>query len=662
MNFRAIFFWLVLKVHWKIGAFSENHNFGSADDPHSSRDLRGSSFTGGQQFLPDVSIDTCNIDDFACLAMAQKDRLGLEAIKQLHKQLDDDKDGNIDLSESDDFLKEELKYNSGAEKRQKNFHRNDDYHISVRELWEAWLKSEVHNWTVEQTTDWLTTYVELPQYVPKFLENRVTGANLPRLAVNNAPYLAALGIKDPIHKQKIALKAMDVVLFGPPKDVPHWKDLTLIFLTIVGGLGVWYAYQQNKKFKNHLNRMNSDMDSLQNAEKALENLQKELEQAKQAQETVISEKQNLEKKLQDSKSELCSLPSSYSDLEVTQLKAEIEMLRTELQLAEGELKDRCWTPPVALQQWLQLTHEIENKSYLKKKMAAEKQLQQAREACEKLRKKRSSLVGAFVSTHGKSIDEVDRSIVEARTSLNEVTQELQERVHRWKQIEMLCGFNIINNNGFNYLENALYRNINGRGFGLRGRMSSTDDLDDDTGSVYSAFQGYADTGMLHSKDGDSSSSETSKQDEEVRPSDVKVSSRNNVHFLVGDEGYDDPTPSQVLPRNITNRLSTHPKSISQSNISMNPPLKSTSMVRSVSQDIHTSITDLKPKSSLSDTSLDVSKVKAGTMRQMTIKEQPSVSLEDDICSTDSSIIDENDIKKKKRKLIFFSKKSKNKGD
>lgn len=56
------------------------------------------------------------------------------------------------------------------------------------------------------------------------------------------------------------------------------------------------------------------------------------------------------------------------------------MLRTELQLAEGELKDRCWAPPIGLQQWLQLTHEIENKAYLKKKIAAEKQLQQAREA------------------------------------------------------------------------------------------------------------------------------------------------------------------------------------------------------------------------------------------------------------------------------------------
>lgn len=77
-------------------------------------------------------------------------------------------------------MKEELKYNSGYEKRQKNFHRNDDMHISVKELWEAWLKSEVHNWTIEQTTDWLKMSVELPQYVETFIQHKVTGANLPR--------------------------------------------------------------------------------------------------------------------------------------------------------------------------------------------------------------------------------------------------------------------------------------------------------------------------------------------------------------------------------------------------------------------------------------------------------------------------------------------------
>lgn len=56
------------------------------------------------------------------------------------------------------------------------------------------------------------------------------------------------------------------------------------------------------------------------------------------------------------------------------------MLKVELQRAEGELEDRCWSPPAGLQHWLQLTHEIENKAYTKKKISAEKQLQQAREA------------------------------------------------------------------------------------------------------------------------------------------------------------------------------------------------------------------------------------------------------------------------------------------
>lgn len=78
-------------------------------------------------------------------------------------------------------------------------------HISVKELWEAWLRSEVrslmtfngihiicniyffklfgnqvHNWTIEQTTDWLAQSVQLPQYVDLFKQHKVSGAALPR--------------------------------------------------------------------------------------------------------------------------------------------------------------------------------------------------------------------------------------------------------------------------------------------------------------------------------------------------------------------------------------------------------------------------------------------------------------------------------------------------
>lgn len=60
--------------------------------------------------------------------------------------------------------------------------------------------------------------MQLPQYVRVFRQHKVTGRVLPLLAVNNMHYVSnVLGIKDPIHKQKIALKAMDAVLFGPPR-------------------------------------------------------------------------------------------------------------------------------------------------------------------------------------------------------------------------------------------------------------------------------------------------------------------------------------------------------------------------------------------------------------------------------------------------------------
>ncbi|XP_055617864.1 stromal interaction molecule homolog isoform X2 [Toxorhynchites rutilus septentrionalis] len=473
----------------------------------------------------------CSLDDLDCIA--HHDHLGMEAIRSLHRQLDDDDNGDIDLSESDDFLREELKYDSGYEKRHKAFHFNDDMHISVKELWEAWLRSEVHNWTVDQTTEWLAQSVQLPQYVHLFRQHKVTGKVLPRLAVNNMHYVSnVLGIKDPIHKQKIALKAMDAVLFGPPRETgTRWKDLLLVTLLLTAIIGSWYAYQQNKNAKIHLKRMAKDVEGLLKAEVALKDMQKELERARLEQENVGKEKMDLERRLREAP----SLTSSNSDLELQQLKQEIEMLRSELSRAEVEINDHCWTPPQGLQNWLQLTYELENKQHIRKRIVAEKQLMSAREACEKLKKKRSSLVGAFVSTHGKSIDDVDRSIVEARNALNDVTNELQERMFRWRQIEQLLGFSIANNNGLPYLENLLYNRNGGGSKSYRSsRLSSSqDDLDDD--SVQGLYDGICRGGR-----DDSSASDDGERGAE----------RDTVTFIVG--GYPCGTNLQMATLNTLN--------------------------------------------------------------------------------------------------------------
>ncbi|XP_057369660.1 stromal interaction molecule homolog isoform X1 [Daphnia carinata] len=441
-------------------------------------------------------IEPCH-DEYSCLAarLSETERLNLEAIRTLHGKLDDDANGNIDLSESDEFLREELHYEGGHERRQKAFHRDDDMHISVRELWDIWTRSEVHNWTIEQTTEWLSHFVQLPQYVSQFQQHGIDGTKLPRLAVNNVQYISGvLGIKDPIHRQKIAVKAMDVVLFGSPKDSSNYvKDITLVTLLILALAGALYTYKSNRHSKQHLNKLMEHMEILSSAEKELQELQVKLHHAREEQNITLSEKQQLERKLEEEvRGSTASLYQAdpLAELELRRLREEVDILRGELQRAEGELEDRlCWTPPPDLQHWLQLTYELEQRVYNKKRLQAEKQLEQAKDACEKLNRKRSSFVASFVSTHGRTIDDVDKSILEARSSLMEVKQDLQERTTRWRQIESLCGFPISTNPGLSYLETLLRSGMNSSRFVHfnHSRHGGTFDEDiDDAGSIVSS--------------------------------------------------------------------------------------------------------------------------------------------------------------------------------
>jgi len=48
-----------------------------------------------------------------------------------------------------------------------------------------------------------------------------------RLASNYQSFLAVLGIKNPVHKQKLSIKATDVVLFGPPKSQYYYLYVAL---------------------------------------------------------------------------------------------------------------------------------------------------------------------------------------------------------------------------------------------------------------------------------------------------------------------------------------------------------------------------------------------------------------------------------------------------
>ncbi|XP_073338117.1 stromal interaction molecule 1a isoform X1 [Pagrus major] len=447
-----------------------------------------SSPTPDSQVVENGVSDLCRIDVPLC-----KDENGIlsyEAIRNIHKQMDDDANGNVDVAETDGFLREDLNYHDPKAKHN-SFH-GDDQFISVEDLWNAWKGSEVYNWTVDEVVEWLITYVELPQYVEAFRKMNFNGSAMPRLAIKNTTLtLSILKILDRSHVQKLQLKSLDTVLFGAPlmNRHNHLKDFMLVVSIVIGMGGCWFAYIQNRYSKDHMKKMMKDLEGLQRAEQSLHDLQQKLQIAQEEHRTVEVEKVNLEQKLRDeinaAKQEAQRLRElrEGTENELSRQKyaeEELEQVRMALKKAEKELESRSsWSPPESLQKWLQLTHEVEVQYYNIKKQNAERQLLVAKEGAEKIKKKRNTLFGTFHVAHSSSLDDVDHKILAAKQALGEVTAALRERLHRWQQIEILTGFTIVNNPGLPSLASSL--NLDPTFMGGRAtpqHFIMSDDMDD----------------------------------------------------------------------------------------------------------------------------------------------------------------------------------------
>ncbi|XP_032358416.1 stromal interaction molecule 1 isoform X3 [Etheostoma spectabile] len=453
---------------------------------------KSSSPTSDSQIVENGVSDFCRIDEPLC-----KDENGIlsyEAIRSIHKQMDDDANGNVDVAETDGFLREDLNYHDPKAKH--NTFHGDDQFISVEDLWKAWKSSEVYNWTVDEVVEWLITYVELPQYVEAFRKKNFNGSVMPRLAVKNTTLtLSILKILDRSHVQKLQLKSLDTVLFGAPlmNRHNHLKDFMLVVSIVIGMGGCWFAYIQNRYSKDHMKKMMKDLEGLQRAEQSLHDLQQKLQIAQEEHRTVEVEKVNLEQKMRDeidaAKQEAQRLRELREGTvnELSRQKyaeEELDQVRMALKKAEKELESRSsWSPPESLQKWLQLTHEVEMQYYNIKKQNAERQLLVAKEGAEKIKKKRNTLFGTFHVAHSSSLDDVDHKILAAKQGLGEVTAALRERLHRWQQIEILTGFTIVNNPGLPSLTSALNLDpsfMGGRATPQHFIMSEDmDDLDED---------------------------------------------------------------------------------------------------------------------------------------------------------------------------------------
>uniref|UniRef100_A0A5K3EWI0 SOAR domain-containing protein n=1 Tax=Mesocestoides corti TaxID=53468 RepID=A0A5K3EWI0_MESCO len=144
-------------------------------------------------------------------------------------------------------------------------------------------------------------------------------------------------------------------------------------------------------------------------------------------------------------------------------------------------------PATELALLLQLTHEFELRHYWEKRSAAARQLMAAKEACDRVRRKRSTFVGSVRLIHSDNLDDVDSKLSAARRVLENVTADMHERKYRWSRIEELTGMLLQQPTDINVLMTALgYENPKGR---LAGEGSNSSLRLYDLSAEFSLFTG-----------------------------------------------------------------------------------------------------------------------------------------------------------------------------
>ncbi|KHJ46894.1 hypothetical protein D918_02433 [Trichuris suis] len=318
------------------------------------------------------------------------------------------------------FVKEELhiEEKDRLARRQRAFHENNDEYVTVEDLWVRWWKSEVRQWSNADMINWLVNYVELPQYRQVFEQMKLNGSILPRLACPNGSFMTSeLHISNPVHRHKLQLKALDVVLFGFRQHTSSVaKDAVLVALLAIAIGGYWFAIYQRKTAQHKLRVLSAHLDRLKDMEQDFTDLQKKCR---------TMEKAHVQE-------------HSKSSVDILSYDEEEAARRHRMQEMEKELDGRI---PM-LQKLLAKTYELEVARLNQEKIENLKEMREARELVEKLRKKHSSFVSQIRSVHGSEGEQIDLRIVHLRQKMQSTALSLEEHHQRWAQIELVCGFSV----------------------------------------------------------------------------------------------------------------------------------------------------------------------------------------------------------------------------
>lgn len=360
-----------------------------------------------------------------------------DVVRTLHHNMDTNHDGDLEEEDTKVFIEKTLHQQGLSRVKGERFHRYDA-HITVEDLLVTWHNSEVYHWTEDDLVHWLCTTVGLPQYEQKLRELEYNGTILPWIATNNLSVFEKLGITDVSDRQRMQLKAIDVVLFGTPKYASRniLIDIVLVGFATCCAVGLWWTWRTKREAERELDLVMSHMKA---AEEDLKKLQDRL--AEQDIHMVQRSKSSLSDLMSSDHHDgnqhyIRSVSESYHPSKES-LSSDIEELMSKKNILEQEV-DSLQNMSDLFYLLLQQTYRKEKTHWEEMKKEAEKELHVARKECEKLHKKKSSIFSSLKLSHSSTLHDTDMKIHHAIITLKEVTEGLEEFAERWRSIERIC--------------------------------------------------------------------------------------------------------------------------------------------------------------------------------------------------------------------------------
>ncbi|OAF68587.1 hypothetical protein A3Q56_03679 [Intoshia linei] len=377
-------------------------------------------------------INYCNCDT---IEDDIKSQIGYSEISLIHDLIDKDNDGNMDPDESKTFINDEYQMNKELQYKtlMKNpdeysgFLHKYDYYITKNEFWQYWFNNTAYRWTNDDIIVWLVDIVKLGDYTNIFIENNITGALIPKLAVNKTFIIKELGINDINHVKRIKIVSLGTILFEDHKKNNNIYTYILITCLLVCICLCSILYLRYYNSKQHLKLLFDKLTELKRSESELKILQQQLEIVESEKEFAIKQgiksQINLLKQNSDSKSE-------------TQ-----EIKKIELQI------------------YLQICHEVEQNMINQIKDKLTKKLQNTKRECEKYKRRNNSFLKGWRLLHGSQINDTFESLTKIKKMFNQHKIMIAENAIRWSRIEDLCGYQIVQNEGIDYLKNYYNNNF-----------------------------------------------------------------------------------------------------------------------------------------------------------------------------------------------------------